>query len=168
MQAASISFCPSCGNDSEFPLDDITGWCRDCSTTNVIKTAAPNANVNASVKICVRCGQSFNSEKSEFICLKCKTEEWANEIEQLMGTGNISFTKAELLLAKSNQAYCLACGAVIARGTKGRHMFHMDITHPICKSAGRRVKHLRLNKGMTREEAITTVLGELSINDQTV
>jgi len=141
--------CPSCGQITQ--LDEYTGWCADCSAE--LKLG------NSVVHFCVRCNAAFTSVKSEFICPSCKTEDWANAVEHLMGTYSISHTRAKQLVALGEQATCLCCGSIIPRGTKGRHLF---CSKPKCKSASRRVKHLRLDKGMSKQEALKTVLEELA------
>src|SRR6266404_2066220 len=134
-----MDVCPSCGSFDE--LDEYTGWCPKCS----------GHVVNASgVRYCVRCNAAFVSDTSEFICHACKEERWANEIEHVMATKNISYTRARQLVAIENRAVCLCCGDVMPRACKGRHLF---CSKKKCKSASRRLKHLRLGKGMTRSEA---------------
>lgn len=125
-----------------------TGWCPTCS--GIIEGELTNV-------VCVRCKTVFQS-RGEFICNQCKEDDWANEIEQLMVLG-VSFTRAKLLVAKNNQAVCLCCGETMPRATKGRHLFCTN--HKQCKSASRRVKHLRLDKGMNKEAALTIVLREI-------
>src|SRR5205823_5078884 len=100
------SICPSCGAFSI--LDDFTGWCPKC-TGHIVNTS--------DVRYCVRCNSAFVSVSSEFICHACKEERWANEIEHVMGTNNISFTQAKQLVAINNQAVCLGCGDVMPRAT---------------------------------------------------
>lgn len=146
-------FCISCGElvDS---LDDNTGWCNPCSGIR-----------QKTDKKCVRCNTALSSFSSEYICLTCKESDWANEIEELMGRG-FSYTRAKLLIAKNNQATCLSCGDIMPRATKGRHLFCANRTS--CKSASRRVKHLRLNKGMSHTDALNKVLGEIHATNQVV
>jgi len=139
--------CPSCG-DYDI-LDDFTGWCPKC-TGHIVNTN--------DVRHCVRCSAAFVSNSSEFICHACKQERWANEIEHVMGTKNISFTQARQLVAINNQAICLCCGDVMPRATKGRHLF---CSKQKCKSASRRLKHLRLGKGMSHSQALAQILTEL-------
>jgi len=143
--------CPNCGAFDV--LDDFTGWCAKCTGNTV----------NQCVRRCVRCSTSFVSANGDFICHACKEEDWANEIEHLMASQNVSFSRARQLVAISNQAVCLCCGDVIPRATKGRHLF---CSKKKCKSASRRLKHLRLDKGMSHAEALTKILTELSQKEE--
>lgn len=138
-----IAVCPSCGHLAD--LNNDTGWCDECSGITRYDLS------------CVRCGEDFKSTKQDFICQSCKTEQWANQIEELICKG-LSFSKAKSLVAKRNQAVCLCCNGRIPRGTKGRHLF---CSKPKCKSASRRVKHLRLDKGLSPSDALSQVLAEL-------
>lgn len=138
-----IAICPSCGHLADLSND--TGWCDECSGTTRYSL------------VCVRCQNEFQSVKQDFICQSCKTEQWANEIEELICKG-VSYSRAKSLVAQSNRAICLSCNSRIPRGTKGRHLF---CSKPKCKSASRRVKHLRLDKGLTHSEALSQVLAEL-------
>lgn len=142
-----MDVCPSCGAFEE--LDEYTGWCAKC-TGHVVNTS--------DVRYCVRCSAAFVSDSSEFICHACKEERWANEIEHVMATKNISYTRARQLVAIDNQAVCLCCGDVMPRATRGRHLF---CSKQKCKSASRRLKHLRLGKGLTHSKALAQILNEL-------
>lgn len=139
--------CPSCGSYSI--LDDYTGWCPKC-TGHIVNVS--------DVRYCVRCNAAFVSNSSEFICHACKEERYANEIEHIMGTQNVSYSRARQLVASNHQAVCLCCGDVMPRATKGRHLF---CSKQKCKSASRRLKHLRLGKGMSHSSALTLLLSEL-------
>ena len=76
-----------------------------------------------------------------------------------MGKQNVSYTRARQLIAINNQAVCLCCGDVMPHTTKGRHLFCRNKQK--CKSASRRLKHLRLGKGMTHSKALAQILTEL-------
>ena len=142
-----MDVCPFCGKLAV--LDEITGWCPECSGTGQLKTYT-----------CVRCRKSFDSSLMEFICSSCKVEDWANEIEEVMGKFKVSFTKAKQLVAQSNQAVCLCCRKKMPRATKGRHYF--CTSKKKCRSASRRVKHLRMSRGLAYEDALHIVLLELN------
>lgn len=144
---AEQEFCINCTRWVDYLLPN-TGWCKECS------------GVTENTKqVCVRCKSVFRTSEGAFICDSCKQVEWANEVEQLMVIGRLSYNKAKSLVAKNNQATCLCCGEVMPRATKGRHLFCKS--HQKCKSASRRVKHLRLAHYMTHEEALTQVLKEV-------
>lgn len=139
--------CPSCGDYSI--LDEFTGWCSKC-TDHIVNTS--------DVRYCVRCNSAFVSESSEFICHACKQERWANEIEHVMGTQNVYFYIARQIVALNHQATCLGCGDVMPHTTRGRHLF---CSKQKCRSASRRLKYLRLGKGMTHSKALAQILSEL-------
>lgn len=141
-----MEFCPSCGEETE-QLNEITGWCDNCIT-----------DVTRAVGYCVRCQAAFVSSLNEFICPSCKFEKWANEIERIMVLGRISFSRAKKLAATEFKATCVGCGDFMPHATKGRHLF---CSKPKCKSASRRLKYLRLNKGKSHSEALSQVLNEL-------
>lgn len=149
-----MDICPSCGAESE--LDEYTGWCSECS-------GHLSNSSNSSVRYCVRCSSAFVSGSTEFICHACKEERLSNDIEEIMVLTRISYSRAKSLIAQSNQAVCLCCGDPIPRATKGRHLFCK--AKPKCKSASRRLKHLRLGKGMSHEAALSQILEELHGNE---
>ena len=122
-------------------------------------------------EVCPNCGNFVTtSEISELTgwCKDCtpviysKLEDFlainADHLEHYMLQGN-SFTKSLKLLHNEVRATCASCGGFIVGG--GRNSVFCA-KKPKCRSAARRYKYLYTSKGLTKPQALSQILEELT------
>jgi len=128
--------CTNCGNFvSSDEIDELTGWCFDCS---------PN-EVTQEIK--------FN--------LELYLARNADHIEYLLLQGKSLWQALDALSTDGSRPICLVCGNVIKR-SKRTAVFCRST--PLCRRYSRRYVYLYSEKKphLTKAEALATVMGELT------
>jgi hypothetical protein len=133
--------CPSCGNFVD-ELIDVTGFCKKCSYE---------------AGHCIICGAKASDEEHS-LCSRHRRELWlstnADSIERYMALG-FSFKTAKEKVRRDNgtKVNCLCCGG------PAKSLFCTKTKK--CRAARERMKYMIHRKGVPRELALKTVLGEL-------
>lgn len=134
--------CPSCGHFAI--LNDTTGFCADCSKPYLVE------------ELC-KCGRR---RRQQGRC--CYREAWydrnADRIEELISTG-LTLGQAKERVISEDRAICVICLESIPGRIRANTIF--CTRRPECRSATRRFRYLKEEKGMTEAQALTEVLEEL-------
>jgi len=134
----SEEVCPNCGRWITGRLEEETGWCSDCSQ-GVITTQLAATNL-------------FN-----------KVEQYltanADEIEHYLIQGHSLNASIDLLHHTNGRPKCLVCGSQIYRAKRSA-IFCRSTKE--CRRYSRRYVYLYREKGLSKAEALATVLNELT------
>lgn len=143
-------FCPQCAQWK--PLIQSTGWCLTCTR-----------RLHPGLCFCDTCGREFtNTNQFRNQCPSCSQTDWiarnADRIELYIGAG-LTYEMAVARVSYDNRPICRCCGKKIKGGTDGRHLFCKTTAE--CRTAARRYKYYKEQKGMKRDTALAAVLETL-------
>lgn len=146
-----LEFCSEC---SDFKvLDDVTGWCRDCTMRHYPKH-----------QYCENCGKGFDDDRQRrALCPRCRSAEWvvnnADKIELYIAAG-LTYSLAVERVSFDNRPICLSCKRKVKGGIKGRTVFCTETAK--CRTSARRYKYYKNNKGYNEAHALELVLQKLT------